>query len=176
MVARLFRFGAGTFGAALLICAGLYWSAGLVAAKAPKTITNTTAQDPAGQNPVDKVIERARGECRGFENGMLTVAEGTVTRVDVTGNGQADTVIDARFFRCSSAASLFCGTGGCAISVIADGSTTEFLAKGWRLIPWAPRRILLLEVHGSRCGGTNLRSCFQALSWSEGAFRSLSDR
>lgn len=177
MVARLFRVRGWTLGAAMFVGAALFWPAGPVAANpATATAQNQLAQSPRAQDPVEKVIERAREECRGFRNGSLTVADGAVTRVDVTGDGQADAVVDARFFRCSSAASLFCGTGGCAITVIADGSTTGFLAKGWRIIPWARHRVLLLEVHGSRCGGTNLRSCFQALNWSEGAFRSLGER
>ncbi|MEM1048462.1 MAG: hypothetical protein AAGL24_20085 [Pseudomonadota bacterium] len=121
---------------------------------------------------VEAVIETARGECRSLENGVLEVQDGAVTRIDVSGDGEPDAVVDSSKFACSSSASFFCGTGGCAVTIIVDGKTTDFLAKGWKVIDWNDAPVLLLAVHGNACGGTNLRRCVISYVWSEDAFRS----
>ncbi len=56
---------------------------------------------------------------------------------------------------------------------IGHATVRRFHAEGWRVITWDSLPILLLAVHGSECGGTNLRRCFRAVVWSEGAFRSI---
>jgi len=122
---------------------------------------------------VEGVIAQARADCRSFENGTLTVAENAIVQADLTGDGRPEEIVDSREFTCSSAASLFCGTGGCTVTVVAEGVARTFLAKAWRIVDWGSQPILLLAVHGSDCGGTNLRRCFEAVVWSEGGFRSL---
>ena len=120
----------------------------------------------------DQVVEQARQDCQAFENGVLETTDDAVTLVDLTADGQPNEIVDAAGFRCSTG-NLFCGTGGCSLTVLVDETPTEFLAKAWRVIEWGSLPILLLEVHGSACGGTNLRSCFEAVVWSEGGFRSV---
>jgi hypothetical protein len=122
-----------------------------------------------------KVIERAEQDCKGYQDGKLIMTKKAWPRIDLTGDGNPDVIVDARRFRCSTAATLWCGTGGCPITVITDGRAHEFLAKGWKVVDWSNLRILLLEVHGSECGGTNLRNCVRAVVWSEGAFRSVGE-
>lgn len=121
----------------------------------------------------EAVIEAARGECRSLENGVLEVQDGAVTRIDVSGDGEPDAIVDSARFSCSSSASFFCGTGGCAVTVVVDGKATDFLAKGWTVVDWNDAPVLLLAVHGNACGGTNLRRCVIAFVWSEDAFRSV---
>lgn len=137
------------------------------------TTTLSLALPASASEPVDAVIDKAQQDCRSFENGVFAMTDRAVSLVDLTGDGKAEKIIDARQFSCSSAASLFCGTGGCMLTVIAEGKPTEFLAKGWKVIQWDRQAILLLAVHGSACGGTNLRLCFKAVVWSEDGFRSL---
>lgn len=122
-----------------------------------------------------RVIDQARADCRAFENGVLEGMEQAIAFADLTGDGKPEEIIDARRFSCSSAASLFCGTGGCSITVIVDERAVTFLAKDWKVITWSGQPILLLAIHGSDCGGTNLRRCFRALVWSEGDFRSVGE-
>ncbi len=121
----------------------------------------------------EAVIEAARGECRSLEKGVLEVQDGAVTRIDVSGDGKPDAIVDSSKFACSSAASFFCGTGGCAVTIIVDGQATDFLAKGWKVVDWNGAPVVLLAVHGNACGGTNLRRCVIAYVWSEDAFRSV---
>ena len=120
----------------------------------------------------DAVVDQARQDCRDFEDGVLELTDDVLTRVDLTGDGEPDEVVDAHGFHCSTGG-LFCGTGGCPLTVIVDGMPTEFLAKAWQVVEWGAHPILLLQVHGSECGGTNLRTCFEAVVWSEGGFRTV---
>ena len=129
---------------------------------------------PAGASGLaDAVVEQARSDCRAFDNGVLETATQAVSRVDLTGDGKVEEIVDSRHFTCPTALSLFCGTGGCEITVIAEDTLATFLAKDWKTVSWGDQTILLLAVHGSACGGTNLRKCFRAVVWSEGGFRSL---
>lgn len=131
------------------------------------------ASAPAADR-LSQVIEEAREHCRSFEEGVFSMPEEAVTRLELASEEGPETLVDFRRFRCSSAASLYCGTGGCPIVVIVGDSRTDFLAKDWKLVEWAGRRILLFAVHGANCGGgTNLRDCFEAVVWSDGAFQSV---
>lgn len=125
--------------------------------------------------PVTAVIDTARAECAAFEGGTLAVGAQAVQQVDLTGDGAANWVVDTHGLDCSSAASLYCGTGGCALDLIVDGTVTETLSKGWRVLEMGPLRVVLLQVHGSDCGGTNLTPCVEARVWDavEGRFTSL---
>ena len=120
----------------------------------------------------EAVVDQARQDCSDFEDGVLQTTDELLTLIDVTGDGEPDEVVDAHGFHCSTG-SLFCGTGGCPLTVIVDDAPTEFLAKAWTVIEWGEQPILLMEVHGSECGGTNLRTCFEAVVWSEDGFRTV---
>ena len=43
---------------------------------------------------------------------------GAVSRHDLTGNGRADYIIDTTYVRCERLGSIFCGTGGCELSIV----------------------------------------------------------
>ena len=126
---------------------------------------------PAHASDVQSVLAEARAECAAIDNGTLTVLDGAVTEHDFNGDGAPDHVIDAYEMECSTGLSLFCGTGGCALTVIVDGVATPLLAKGWQTVETGIDTVLLLQVHGSACGGTNLNPCYEALVWDDGAGR-----
>lgn len=121
----------------------------------------------------DGVVAEARALCEGFENGSFSTTAGTVTRIDVTGDGEPESLIDESTYGCSSAASMYCGTGGCGLVAVVEGKAFRFLVKGWRVVEWGPDRVLLIAIHGYECGGTNLRRCYEALVWSEGRFATV---
>jgi len=121
---------------------------------------------------VERILNEARAECKSFENGELTIdMDRAITLVDVTGNGETDAVVDSAAFACSSAASLFCGTGGCALDVVVGGSAFSFLAKGWSVLPGKNAPELAIEVHWSECNYTSF--CFEKFIWDGAAFESL---
>ncbi|MCA8883734.1 MAG: hypothetical protein KDA50_08315 [Rhodobacteraceae bacterium] len=129
----------------------------------------------AGQDslpaPLQQLLSQRQAECSGFDEGTLTLEDGAVAQADLDGDGQPDWVLDESHLRCSSAASLYCGTGGCGVSFLVNDVLSTHLAKGWALTELGPLRAVLLQVHGSRCGGINPTPCVEALVWDPGAAR-----
>ncbi len=113
------------------------------------------------------IISKARLACESYENGVFDQGK-AVSRVDLTGDGISDTVIDESDFRCSSARSLYCGSGGCTLHAIVDGEVWSFQAEGWRMIDWEGRPILLIARDGGWCGGAGAQVCYEAVVWSHG--------
>lgn len=125
----------------------------------------------ATEASVAAMIDQVRSDCASFESGKLTVTANAVTRTDLTGDGIDDAVVDTAGLECSSAASLYCGTGGCTLFLVTGAETMDVLAKGWKVVDWGGDRVLLLQIHGANCGGTNLRRCYRAMVWSEEGWR-----
>ena len=124
------------------------------------------------QVTADAVIDEADQQCQAFEQGVFHTTDEVLVRIDLSGDDKPDALVDGHGFRCSSG-NLYCGTGGCPLTLLVDGTRTDLLAKNWRVVDWGGHPVLLLRVHGSGCGGTNLRTCMEAVVWSEGAFRSV---
>ncbi len=137
----------------------------------------SAAGGAAAQPPeaLQAVVEGHRAECARFAGGTLALSPGAYTQTDLDGDGETDWLLDSHRLHCSSAATLFCGTGGCALTTLIDGRQQQLLAKGWAVQRLGPLTVLLLQVHGSRCGGTNLNSCVEALVWDRerGQFNSV---
>ena len=124
------------------------------------------------QEPLDRIIAEARSDCASLDGEFSLLGE-AVVEIDLTGDNEPETLLDASRFSCSTSASLFCGTGGCSISVLVDGQTYQWLSRGWKVVEWEPHIVLLLDRHGSDCGGNNMRSCVEALTWTEGGFSTV---
>ena len=131
----------------------------LIALAAP-----AAAQGPAS---VADILAEAEAFCASFENGTFE-AGGAVQEVDLDGQPPLDTVVDTSEFACSSMASAYCGTGGCALWTVVGDEVTEFQAEGWRMIDWSGRPILLIARDGGWCGGAGSQLCFEAVTWSAG--------
>lgn len=114
-------------------------------------------------------VEAAREACADFENGQFAMEWGSVSRVDLDGDLRLDWVLDESTFACSTAASLFCGTGGCESHFLVGGTVTSMLNQGWDVLTFGRHRVRLLDVHGSRCGGINPTPCVQSLVWDQEA-------
>ncbi|MEW9919534.1 hypothetical protein AB2B41_07965 [Marimonas sp. MJW-29] len=115
-----------------------------------------------------QLIDRAAADCQAFENGEFDQGD-AVTEIEL--RSQFGTVnaelVDESQYACSSAASLFCGTGGCMLNLIVNGEKMSWQSTGWRLIDWGPDRILLIGRDGGWCGGAGAEVCYEALVWSK---------
>ena len=128
------------------------------------------AQDWSGlPKPLAEQVEAAQKACADFENGEFTLEWGAVSRIDLDGDLRPDWVLDDFAFACSSAASLYCGTGGCESHFLVGDTVTSLLNRGWYVVTFGRYRVLLLDVHGSRCGGINPTPCVEALAWDQEA-------
>ena len=122
---------------------------------------------PAAADPTGDILARAEAACASFEGGTFDAGD-AVTEVDLDGDGAADRIVDESAFACSSAASMYCGTGGCMLHAVWDGQVASFQAEGWRMIDWDGRPILLVARDGGWCGGAGAQLCFEAVTWSAG--------
>ena len=123
--------------------------------------------------PAEDVLARAAADCAAFENGVFTAAEDAVQAVDLTGDGVPETVVDAGKFQCSSAASLYGGSGGTWLTVVVDGKGQDFLAQAWTVTDFAGSKVLVLYHNGGDCGGIAVAPCGEALVWGDGRFMSV---
>lgn len=122
------------------------------------------------------VLEKARTECSSFDGGVLeTDPDNTITLVDLTGDGKPEEIVDGNKFSCPTALTLFCGTGGCAVTLIVNEKPFEFLSKGWRVEKDTDGKPLFKSaVHWSQC---NYKStCWEAFKWDGAKFKSLGSK
>jgi hypothetical protein len=115
----------------------------------------------------EKIIQNAKNECIHASNGKFYMSEQAVTLHDLTGDGKAEKIIDASKFSCSTALSLWGGSGGTYLWVIVDGKKYEFLAHKWKIVEMDDQKVLLLAVHSSECSDT-IGPCYRAFIWSDG--------
>ena len=110
-------------------------------------------------------VNLAQKACADFENGDFAMEWGAVARVDLDGDLRPDWVLNEVSFACSSAASLYCGTGGCMSHFLVGDDLASVLNQGWDVVHLGPNRVLLTDVHGSQCGGINPTPCVTASTW-----------
>jgi hypothetical protein len=122
----------------------------------------------AAADPVDDILAAAAADCSGFENGVFDAAD-AVVEVDLDGQEPLDRLVDTSRFTCSSAASMYCGSGGCSLHAVVGDESWEFQAEGWRMIDWDGLTILLVARDGGWCGGAGSQICFEAVNWSAGS-------
>ena len=115
----------------------------------------------------EKIIQNAKNECINASNGEFYMSEQAVTLHDLTGDGKPEKIIDASHFSCSTALSLWGGSGGTYLWVIVDGKKYEFLAHKWKIVEMDDQKVLLLAVHSSECSDT-IGPCYRAFVWGDG--------
>ena len=114
-----------------------------------------------------EIVQKAKNECTKLDDGKFNATDQAITLHDLTGDGRPEEIIDASQFPCSTAASLWGGTGGTYLWLIVDGKTYEFLAHKWQVVDVDGQNVLLLAVHSSECGD-KIGSCYRALVWDDG--------
>jgi len=122
---------------------------------------------PALADPVAEILARAAAECAAHDAGVFE-AGAPVTEVDLDRDGALDRIVDESAFSCSTARTMYCGTGGCMLHAVVGEAVASFQAEGWRLEEWSGHRILLIARDGGWCGGAGAQLCFEAVTWSGG--------
>jgi hypothetical protein len=121
----------------------------------------------ASADPVADILAEAQADCEGYNHGKFDAGD-AVSRVDLTGDGGEDALIDAGRFTCTTSASFYCGSGGCTLHAVVGDRTWSYQAEAWRVIDWDGRPILLVARDGGWCGGVGAQQCFEAVVWSAG--------
>jgi hypothetical protein len=120
----------------------------------------------------DAILAEAAKACAEQDNGVFA-SEGAVRQIDMTGDGTEDTIVDEALFTCTTAASLYSGSGGSMIHIFANGTESSFLVQGYETVRWANVLIILLAVDGSSCNTISANPCFEALTWAGDRFLSV---
>lgn len=121
--------------------------------------------DPELPSPLREKIDIAAKSCADFDNGQFALENDAIKRVDLDGDALADWVVDEAGFACSSAASLYGGTGGSMSHFLVGAKVASILNQGWEVIRFGPQVVVLLDVHGSQCGGINPTPCVTSSVW-----------
>jgi hypothetical protein len=125
----------------------------------------SAADLPELPGPLQAKVELAVQACKAFDNGEFGLEWGAVEKVDLDGDLYPDWVLNESGFACSTAASLYCGTGGCMSHFLVGDQLHSLLNKGWYVVTSGRDRVVLAHVHGSRCGGINPTPCVTASVW-----------
>jgi hypothetical protein len=123
------------------------------------------AQDPLPA-PLQAAIDGATADCKGFDNGTLTVGPDAISRPDLNGDGTPDWALDDSALDCSSDASYFCGSGGCVTTFLVGDTRTEIFGHGWQLVETEAGPVLLSFAGGVDCGLADSEPCVRAMVWS----------
>lgn len=121
---------------------------------------------------VDTILAEAAKLCSEQDNGVFA-SDGAVREIDLTGDAKPDTLVDEGLFTCTTAASLYGGSGGSMIHILANDTQSSHLVQGYETTTWAGSLIVLLAMHGSNCNATGVLPCFEALTWGENSFLSV---
>ncbi|WP_022723490.1 hypothetical protein [Rhodopseudomonas sp. B29] len=95
----------------------------------------------------------------------LSFESGFVTRKDVNGDTRDDYVLDYGQAKCGEMSSSFCGSAGCLTQVYAshaDGTYSlelDMNVRGISFIKHGGTPAMLLDLHGSQCGGVGADPC-----------------
>ena len=114
---------------------------------------------------VRESLKYAHEECG--EGGKVTFAPDTVRKLDLTGDGRPDYIVDFRDTECAERASVYCGTGGCSMDILVtlpDGKIrTVFSARtrSYEILPGKRAKRVRFELHGSFCGRSGNPSCIK---------------
>jgi hypothetical protein len=118
-----------------------------------------------------RIIDQGRLACS-KEKGQFNAASDAVMKFDLNGDGKPDEIVDEGKFACSTAASLYCGTGGCGLHLIVDGKDHNYLSQVWSVASLGEAKIILFGVHWSACKYKS--PCVRGVVWRDGKFRYLS--
>ncbi|WP_246557756.1 hypothetical protein [Bradyrhizobium liaoningense] len=136
------------------------------AARADEARPYNPADYPPG---VQKAVHFANEECDSQEGGAVTFAPETVRKIDLTGDGREDYIVDFQETKCGDRETTYCGTGGCVMKILVtlpDGSMREvfegYVLRYKIMVPSVKRgaaRTVRFDLHGSFCGGFGPQTC-----------------
>jgi len=124
----------------------------------------TIASQPISMR-VDSLIDGAVVSCNEI-GGKLDVETLAVQAISVGGEPGSITVVDESFFSCSASASMYCGSGGCAVHFLSDQYTLTMQLQVWE----KKLNSIRLGLHGSACGQVGYLPCYKELTLVEGLF------
>ncbi|OAF12153.1 hypothetical protein [Bradyrhizobium neotropicale] len=148
--------------------------------------TAARADDVKPFNPADypsevqKALRYANEECDSQGGGQVVFALDTVRRIDLTGDGRDDYIVDFRDTKCGDRETTYCGTGGCVLDILVtlpdgsvrpvfDGYVRSYQIKA-KPMKRGAARTMRFDLHGSFCGGFGAQACLKEKTISAAPF------
>lgn len=138
-------------------------AAGLVLAAGSASAATETM--PPLPPELEEKVAQAQAACADFDGGTFAMEWSAVQRVDLDGDLVPDWVLNENGFSCSSAVSIYGGTGGSLSHFLVAGALSSILNQGWQVATIGPHRVVFADVHGANCGGINPTPCVTASVW-----------
>jgi hypothetical protein len=129
------------------------------------TLSGAAAGEAKYPAAVDAVLEEARKSCVDAGGKNLKLGPKIVRKLDLTGDGRADYIIDLQEAECDEARHIYCGTGGCELVILVakrDGSFVtvfEDTVRGYSILPGRGARSIRFRLHGGFCGRAGPDPC-----------------
>lgn len=111
----------------------------------------------------------ANEACDSQGGGAVTFAPDPVRKLDLTGDGRDDFIVDFRDTKCGDRESTYCGTGGCVLDILVarlDGSVRAVFdgyVRSYSIVAPPTKggaaRTIRFDLHGSYCGGFGAQAC-----------------
>jgi hypothetical protein len=112
---------------------------------------------------IELLIEDGAAECEGD----FSLTSKAVRVIELGETGGSLTVLDEAEFKCSSSASMYCGSGGCSVHFLLEKESMSPQVQGWEHKDGQ----LLLGQHGSVCGQVGTKVCYTTVTIKNGRFK-----
>jgi hypothetical protein len=125
---------------------------------------------------VQQALDTGRKECLAQGGARLTYKPGIVRKIDLTGDGRDDYLVDFRAGFCAERRYLFNGTGGWDLDLFVarprGGLTHVFSARvrDYDISPGPGPRTMTFSLHGGYCGLAGVEQCVKRRRIRERAF------
>ena len=106
---------------------------------------------------VAAIVDEAKSIC----SGDFTASPGAVTQADLNGDGTPDWVIDSGLFQCSDSYGTYCGTRGCGVDTLINGTRGALLLRRWGTV--TENGITYLTTHNNK--GRPVRFLWTGTEW-----------
>lgn len=126
-------------------------------------------------DPAARYLAQAEEGCTGLDDGVLTVLPGYRSAIELAPGVEA-IVLDDLGLSCSTAPSSFCGSAGCAVTLIVGEEVYRTHARDWTVMETTGGPVVLFELHGMACEAWGSARCASAVVWSDGVFRFIHRR
>ena len=116
---------------------------------------------------VRAVLDAASRECRAAGGMRLDMAPQMVRRIDLTGDGHDDYIIDFAYAECAERPAMFNGTGGSDFAILVARPEGGFVRvfdgriHGYELSGGPGRRTMTFSLHGAYCGQVGSSECIK---------------
>lgn len=138
--------------------------------------TKLALAQPPYPRAVQQALDSGRKECLGQGGARLTYKRGIVRKIDLTGDGRDDYLVDFRAGFCAERLYMFNGTGGWDLDIFVarprGGLTHVFSGRvrDYDISPGPGPRTMMFRLHGGYCGLAGAEQCVKRRKMSERAF------